>query len=241
MIFNKCENTHYKTDSFLFNPFNTCLYKTKITADVNEKLIAFIDKYRVLSKTRNINSKIINSNSDYDLKSNTIINGELVSVDKNLQKISFDNIVCNVIEFLVEDYGKNLVDLKINSLTHNFLNSMMIKNNINNTISTIKEEVKKHKVSIESIWYVVMKQGDFHIIHNHKAESQFSGAIYLKCPKFKYPQGAINFVVNDSVYTFTPEDCDVLIWPSEYEHFVYPFSDDSERLMISFNASWSQI
>jgi hypothetical protein len=95
--------------------------------------------------------------------------------------------------------------------------------------------------------------GDFNPIHHHNGD--FSAAIYLKVPKgmteewdedFKdhYPaKGLIEFTFGESQsfrndgMKFKPEVGKFLVFPSWLRHFVYPFSVEGERRMMSFNAS----
>ena len=91
---------------------------------------------------------------------------------------------------------------------------------------------------VTSAWYVVMKSGDFHVLHDHvgKSGSQVSGAIYLDVPQnLPEPQGNINWILSDSVKSASPNIGDVFLWPSHLLHTVYPFRGDGERIMISFN------
>ena len=51
---------------------------------------------------------------------------------------------------------------------------------------------------ILDVWYVVMKAGDFHMLHSHK-ESKMAGAIYLEVPdNLPDPQGNINWLIGGS-------------------------------------------
>jgi uncharacterized protein (TIGR02466 family) len=98
--------------------------------------------------------------------------------------------------------------------------------------------------SVESVWYVIMKSGDFHMLHAHiQPQSQVSGAIYLEIPdNLPDPQGSMNWVLGGSqkplynnMYKHSPELGDVFLWPAELMHTVYPFRSKQERIMISFN------
>ena len=105
--------------------------------------------------------------------------------------------------------------------------------------------------TITDVWYVVMKAGDFHILHSHIKHGErvpldtieLSGAIYLEVPdNLPDPQGNINWVIGGPMGTeynpfweCSPEPGDVFLWPSWLLHMVYPFRSKQERLMISFN------
>ncbi len=100
--------------------------------------------------------------------------------------------------------------------------------------------------SIKYIWYVVMKSGDFHLLHAHNVRTdipELSGAIYLEIPdNLPEPQGNIHWVMGgvqgqlyNSSWECSPELGDVFLWPSWLQHVVYPFRIKQERIMISFN------
>lgn len=114
------------------------------------------------------------------------------------------------------------------------------------------------KPQIENIhlthsWVVSQYAGDFNPIHHHHGD--FSAGIYLKVPErmneeweedFKdhYPaKGLIEFAFGEAQsfrsdnLKFKPEVCKFLIFPAWLKHFVYPFSVDGERRMVSFNAT----
>ena len=98
------------------------------------------------------------------------------------------------------------------------------------------------KTHIQELWYVIMKAGDFHLLHSHP--TLLSGAIYLKVPEsLPYPQGAITWIhggtqqpLYNNTFTHSPEAGDVFLWPGWLQHMVYPFKQENvDRIMISFN------
>ena len=105
--------------------------------------------------------------------------------------------------------------------------------------------------SIKDVWYVVMKSGDFHLIHSHGTDVhsvELSGAIYLEVPdNLPVPQGNICWIMGgasgqtyNSSWDHSPKPGDVLLWPSWIPHGVYPFRSKQERIMISFNGNLIQ-
>ena len=89
---------------------------------------------------------------------------------------------------------------------------------------------------ILDVWCVSMKEGDFHMFHNHKiGGTTIAGAYYLKMPDMKPPQGNMNWISNNNVYSYSPKDGDFFVWPSYLQHGVYPFTGSGERIMISWN------
>jgi len=99
--------------------------------------------------------------------------------------------------------------------------------------------------SIADIWYVMMKAGDFHMLHSHVGSDELSGSIYLEVPdNLSDPQGNICWSAGgssgqlyNSSYEYSPEQGDVLLWPAWLMHTVYPFRSKQERIMISFNGT----
>jgi hypothetical protein len=117
-----------------------------------------------------------------------------------------------------------------------------------NLITMITNEYSKNK-SVLEVWAVLMKEGDFHMLHSHQKpgsatgvvyeKSKFegvSGAFYLKIPEKKPPQGNVNFVLDDKVFSWSPKDGDYFVWPSYVIHGVYPFKGPGSRIMISWNS-----
>ena len=97
-------------------------------------------------------------------------------------------------------------------------------------------------------WVVSQYAGDYNPIHFHTGD--FSAAIYLKVPDgmiddlddhapskgmIEFTYGNIENFRNDSV-KFKPEVGAFLVFPAWLKHFVYPFSCEGERRMMSFNA-----
>jgi len=91
-----------------------------------------------------------------------------------------------------------------------------------------------NKVVEDNIWVGLMKEGDFHILHNHQEIGGLSGGLYLKIPKLTQPQGNINYVSDDKVFSWSPKDGDYFVWPSHLIHSVYPFKGPGSRIMISW-------
>ena len=100
--------------------------------------------------------------------------------------------------------------------------------------------------NIGTVWYGIMKSGDFHILHSHCKDidiAEVSGAIYLEVPdNLPSPQGNMNWVMGgpgqplyNNTYSHPPQSGDVFLWPGWLLHTVYPFRSEQERIMISFN------
>ena len=148
----------------------------------------------------------------------------------------------------------SIVDGKIGKITEEWLGKHpgnIIKNTIQNMLCRYGEYYYNTPclAAVSPVWYVVMKAGDFHILHSHSTVSKdiaaLSGAIYLEVPdNLPYPQGNISWVVGNSeqslyrnIYEHSPKAGDVFLWPSRLSHTVYPFRSEQERIMISFNGA----
>ena len=87
---------------------------------------------------------------------------------------------------------------------------------------------------ITQVWAGLMKEGDFHILHNHQEIGGIAGGLYLKIPEMKPPQGNISWVSDDKVFSWSPKEGDYFVWPSHLIHSVYPFKGLESRIMISW-------
>ena len=131
----------------------------------------------------------------------------------------------------------------------------MIDNKRNNpwTRMDTGKKPKIENIHLTQSWVVSQYAGDFNPIHHHNGD--FSAGIYLKVPEGMdeeweedfmdhYPaKGLIEFAFGENQsfrsdnIKFKPEVCKFLVFPSWLKHFVYPFSVDGERRMMSFNAT----
>ena len=90
------------------------------------------------------------------------------------------------------------------------------------------------------VWAGLMKEGDFHILHNRQEIGGIAGGLYLKIPEMKPPQGNISWVSDDpvtntcKVFSWSPKEGDYFVWPSHLIHSVYPFKGPGSRIMISW-------
>tara|TARA_B100001964_G_scaffold244350_1_gene325444 strand:+ start:577 stop:1155 length:579 start_codon:yes stop_codon:yes gene_type:complete len=163
----------------------------------------------------------------------------------NLLKEEGDDIVIKG-DFLKEIQNATIQNGKLKSVPHNAT--------VVDIINKIQNEFSKNRKVVE-IWAVIMREGDFHMLHNHSSgipsehldyliandkpgreAPVISGALYLKVPEMKPPQGNVNFVSNGEVFSWTPKDGDYFVWPSHLVHGVYPFKGSGSRIMISWNS-----
>lgn len=100
--------------------------------------------------------------------------------------------------------------------------------------------------SVNGAWLNINPKHSYNLCHTHP-QSSLSGVLYLAtnkksgdivfynpAPVEHYPtlHGIPSF---PSQYTFTPENGDVLIFPSYLEHCVMPNLSDEDRISIGFN------
>jgi hypothetical protein len=131
----------------------------------------------------------------------------------------------------------------------------MIDHKRNNPWTRLATETKPTLANIHltQSWVVSQYAGDFNPLHHHNGD--FSGGIYLKVPdgmndeweedsKDHYPaKGLIEYAFGEAQsfrcdnLKFKPEVGKFLVFPSWLKHFVYPFSVEGERRMMSFNAT----
>ena len=107
-------------------------------------------------------------------------------------------------------------------------------------------------IAFQQMWAAVNKKGNWNSIHQHGLY-EISGAYYLQVPKnsrricFRDPRPAAmgNWFVNKYIDKgelcwYTPEECDLMLWPSYLDHFVEPSESDKDRIMISFDIMLTQ-
>ena len=113
---------------------------------------------------------------------------------------------------------------------------LYISTYLKKTTNDITYEYESKNRSIKEVWAVLMREGDFHMLHNHQEVGGVSGGLYLKIPEVKQPQGNINWVSDNKVFSWSPKDGDYFVWPSHLIHGVYPFKGSGNRIMISWNS-----
>jgi hypothetical protein len=122
-------------------------------------------------------------------------------------------------------------------------------------LSPILSSFENPTFDLFHVFYCIMKEGDFHTLHNHDSaftgdDSQYgklSGTIYLDVPDdLKWPQGNFNLIVKnyinknqeDNVWQRAPQAGDAFLWPSWGIHSVYPFRSNQERIGIGYNCEY---
>ena len=183
---------------------------------------------------------------------------DLLNLVKNHSKTELKE--SNIIRIGVHDKSKkideDILNVQNNTVTKGIWGSMddswlqtkgtLIQATIENLLCRYTTRFYKRSLNVRShihdIWYVIMKAGDFHVLHSHRA--LLSGAIYLEVPdSLPYPQGAIVWnlgggekALYNNTLMHSPLSGDVFLWPGWLQHMVYPFKqENANRTMISFN------
>tara|TARA_Y100000310_G_C20426125_1_gene689158 strand:+ start:58 stop:747 length:690 start_codon:yes stop_codon:yes gene_type:complete len=216
-----------------FSPFGPKLLFLELEDNIRLKLLDYVNQLR---QSPNKSDQIIIHGEGRKKKKgepeNTVVDGEMFSIEQQHQE-KHGNIVADTLTNLIELYAKKYYK-EIG----------------------VEEEAKKYEYIPTNCWYVVLKAGDFHRLHNHKVPDKYkrgreigevSGSIYLDIPEnLQYPQGNIQWVLSGReeslarhILDWTPRSGDALVWPSWLMHTVSPFRGNEERIMISFNGVWS--
>ena len=132
-----------------------------------------------------------------------------------------------------------------------------IKIHILNYIQGLNNKLDIPTVQMElsnRAWVNFQRPDDFNSMHTHQ-ESAISIVVYLKVPeeisientKWNAPNqpklGMIEFAYGsqgtfcDSTYAILPQVGDIILFPSNIMHQVYPFKSNVERWSINFNIS----
>lgn len=128
---------------------------------------------------------------------------------------------------------------------------------IRNTIRLNGEEAKKALEGIntmhlhtdhedeQSLWANIQKAGDMHPIHNHPGDISF--VTYIKVPELteedRFRSGGMvawtygeKMQFSNDMFAHQPEVGDLLIFPPNCRHFVWPFTNpDAERISVAGN------
>jgi uncharacterized protein (TIGR02466 family) len=137
----------------------------------------------------------------------------------------------------------NLQDTDFNFLLNEILRHCDIINK--------KRTFFNHNFEISNYWININKHKDYNIEHTHPF-SIFSGSFYIKMPKncggieFLHPSELFSHHWSDenkstfnstvsSVWTYTPPEGTLLIFPSWLKHRVQPNESVEDRITLAFN------
>jgi len=229
-------NKDIATNVRLFNPFGPNMFYMSLNDRYVKELLEIINKLngqQDIKDKLNATGQIVHGTKAKENQKNSIVDGEMYAIHPDL---------------IDKNDNQTLIDLITNlTLTYGQIVTSHVQDDIaltDDAIEKLKKEENEFVAQIQSIWYVKMKAGDFHILHEHSTSgATFSGAIYLDVPELPWPQGNINWIppgggntMYNGTWQFNPKPGDILMWPAWLLHTVYPFRSNKERIMISFNS-----
>ena len=144
-------------------------------------------------------------------------------------------------------HSKNF-DLQ-NKEPKNFIEA--IKNNINNSLTSMNWDLHSQSVKIKSMWAIINEKSAWNQKHHH-SNSDISAAYYVEAhdncgdivfydPRparvYKHPIAIESNDLNATVNSVKPEPGLLVLFPSYLEHSVKPNMSDKKRIVISFNLS----
>jgi len=239
-----------------FNPFGPYILQSNIDEESRITSLELIHKL-----DEDIKAGIIEAEED-------IIRVGGTQTDDRVSTYQENSISTGTMNAIPSSVGDSIIGYILHHFTNEYFKHHELLNPFCDDSGTLfkqKEytDCKTNESCIIDAWYVMMEEGDFHIIHNHtyssliindkmidlSATAIVSGAIYLDIPEdIKTPQGDLNFILNshdvplhNSHWFITPKSGDVYVWPGWLKHFVYPFKSKEKRIMVSFNSIWKKI
>jgi uncharacterized protein (TIGR02466 family) len=182
-------------------------------------------------------NKLIEMTDDNSHRDN--MDGHLAGIIKSEPRLDFAELEENNFLSIFEEIGKEFVRTELSRNNHFVFNS----------------ELPEHKITtyVTNAWCVSQYENEYNPIHYH-TKCDISAVLYLKMPKTKPRNlpgkrdidGCIEFV-NNSIdsgmlqagqFLIKPQVGQLLMFPSNLLHTVYPFIGDGERRSIAFNLGY---
>jgi hypothetical protein len=159
---------------------------------------------------------------------------QIWSLQQSSLNMSFSNPGCYRINFPLKNIG--WLSDKISVLLQEAVDFYNVKDPIFN-------KIKKTPNASLVAWANINAPGSRNTLHTHK-EDDFSGVYYLQasnCGDLRFPNpanilgdcGKTSPFMRD--FSFTPQDGDLIIWPSWMAHEVEPNLSNRERINLAFN------
>ena len=208
---------------FAISPFGPLIVKGHIDDDEKDKLLEIT------------NNSLLTDDSDQIIR----IGPETNTDERTIQSESVKKGKVKVI-------NNDFVNQTILKIVDSYLNVMCSNNK--HEVKNIYEITSAKKIQISSVWCVLMKDGDYHVPHDHfTGNVVISGGIYLNVPKDNiFPNGCINWHLpmpgihlRKNIHTVLPKTNDFYIWPAWLQHSVNTLRSEHDRKMISFNSSFT--
>ena len=120
---------------------------------------------------------------------------------------------------------------------------------IRDSINELGWKYNPNKVKIAPMWSIINKKGSINIQHNHP-NAFLSASYYVKFPKnsgnikffdpkeqknIRYPKINKYTDISAAITEITPEEGDLLVFPSYLYHSVAENLSEYDRIVISFN------
>ncbi|RZD43312.1 MAG: hypothetical protein CXT73_00955 [Methanobacteriota archaeon] len=221
-----------------FNPFGpNMLYMSLNNNTIQEvlKVVNDLSNQQDIKDKLNAEGQIIQGTKAEENQKNSIVDGEMYPIPPEFQEKKYNNVINELLTNLTLTFGQI-----INSHVED---DIALRSDLD-AIENIRKQGNELIPQVNDVWYVKLKAGDFHILHEHSnSGATVSGAIYLDVPDVPYPQGTINWIPpgsGDTMYNgswgIQPKNGDVFMWPSWLLHTVFPFRGEGVRTMISFNS-----
>jgi hypothetical protein len=166
-------------------------------------------------------------------------------------------------KFLLEEYFKVLNDPErgqnhnfFNGCDYHFINDSTRGYIQQNILKYVEQYDNSYNYQLMDQWINIQAHNDFVPLHEHSGDMSY--VIYLKVPGYlkkeyeqhyhyrnnglSYSEGCIEFFygIKTELYScsqkIVPEEGQIILFPSQVQHYVYPFKNPSEtRVSISGN------
>ena len=125
----------------------------------------------------------------------------------------------------------------------------IVKEKVREVINELGWKYNPNKVKIAPMWSIINKKGSINIQHNHP-NAFLSASYYVKFPKnsgnikffdpkeqknIRYPKINKYTDISAAITEITPEEGDLLVFPSYLYHSVAENLSEYDRIVISFN------
>ena len=184
-------------------------------------------------------NKLIEMTDDNSHRRN--MDGNLAGIIKSEPKLSDEDLESSGFKNVFESIGKEFVYTELRRNNH----------------FEFKPDIPEHKITtkLTNAWCVSQYENEYNPLHYH-TKCHLSAVLYLKIPETKPRNlpgkrdidGCIEFVNNTinmngmleaGQYLIRPQARQLIMFPSNLLHTVYPFQGKGERRSLAFNLSYS--
>ena len=184
-------------------------------------------------------NKLIKMTDDNSHRHN--MDGNLAGIIKSEPKLSDEDLESSGFKNVFESIGKEFVHTELSRNNH----------------FEFKPDIPEHKITtkLTNAWCVSQYENEYNPLHYH-TKCHLSAVLYLKIPETtprnlpgkRDIDGCIEFVNNTinmngmleaGQYLIRPQARQLIMFPSNLLHTVYPFQGKGERRSLAFNLSYS--